>query len=139
MAARSSIGDALFLRSFESGDVSPSDFNHRGHLRLAYTYLCEYDVDSAYAKMKISIQSFLHRNNIDADNYHETMTKAWVQAVRHFIEMAGDTESFEEFIVFDKRLLDTEIMLSHYSRERLFSSHARSRYLPPDLQAIPSY
>ena len=67
------------------------------------------------------------------------MTKAWVQAVRHFIEMAGDTESFEEFIVFDKRLLDTEIMLSHYSRERLFLSHARSCYLPPDLQAIPSY
>lgn len=117
MAASSSISDVLFRKSFESGNVPPSDFTYLGHLRLAYTYLCENDVDSAFTKMKSSIQSFLNRNDIDAEKYHETMTKAWVQAVRHFIELAGDTVSFEEFIAFDSRLLNVEIMLSHYSRE----------------------
>jgi hypothetical protein len=36
-------------------------------------------------------------------------------------------------------LLDSRIMLTHYSAELLFSPAARAAYVPPDLSGIPEH
>jgi hypothetical protein len=45
--------------------------------------------------------------------------------------------SADAFIEANPALLDTRIMLTHYSRERLFSDAARREFVEPDLAPIP--
>ena len=137
MSARPSITDLDFRERFEAGEVGPSEFDHRGHLRLAYTYLCEDPLGGARERMHGALSAFLARHGVDAGHYHETLTVAWLGALRHFMDEAGATGSFDELLAHDDRLLDKDIMLTHYSRERLFSDEARNQYLAPDIQPIP--
>ncbi|MFK7903465.1 MAG: hypothetical protein AB8B49_11580 [Nitratireductor sp.] len=67
------------------------------------------------------------------------MTYAWIQAVHHFMQLSPNTDSFDEFICADERLLDTDVMLTHYNKETLFSDDARKGFVVPDVEAIPQY
>jgi hypothetical protein len=139
MAHTASTDDLAFRDSVESGTLQPSDFGHRAHLRLAYAYLTEHDTDGAYARMRTTILAFLARNGVDPSKYHETITRAWIMAVRHFMESSADCGSADEFIDANPVMLDSKIMLSHYSAELLFSNRARTGFVEPDLEQIPEY
>ncbi|MEM9795514.1 MAG: hypothetical protein AAF919_03435 [Pseudomonadota bacterium] len=139
MTAKPSIEDVGFKNRFEAGEVKPSEFHHRNHLKLAYVYLCESGVPAASDKMRGSLAKFLKDNNVPASKYHETLTISWTQAVKHFMAKAGAPTSFDEFIAADERLLDTDIMLTHYKRETLFSDRARSEFVQPDIEPIPQH
>jgi hypothetical protein len=134
-----SLEDYAFCLQFESGLVSPADFNHQAHVRLAYIYLCENTVEIAYCKMRDSIQALLAKNGLDTSKYHETLTRAWVMAVRHFMANTQPTNSASDFILNNPRLLDTKIMLTHYSESVLFTEQARHHFIEPDLETIPQY
>ncbi|KIC49593.1 hypothetical protein [Tateyamaria sp. ANG-S1] len=137
MTMMRSADDLTFRNRFEAGQVAPDDFNHRAHLRLAYVYLCEGAVDTAMPRMRTALHSFLKRNNVPADKYHETLTRSWLLAVQYFMDKAAAARSFNSFIAQDDRLLDTGIMLSHYRKDTLFSDAARAGFVAPDLQPIP--
>ncbi|MGB7181177.1 MAG: hypothetical protein WBD51_04520 [Burkholderiaceae bacterium] len=139
MNASAAIDDIRFRDDFESGRVMPADFHHRDHLRLAYVYLCESSLADAHGRMRSAIMKFLSANNVPSHKYHETLTKSWLKAVKHFLVCAGNISSFEQFLSADDRLLNIEIMLTHYSQTRLFSELARAQFVEPDLQAIPEY
>jgi len=139
---RASIDDQHFRRVFEACEVSPAAFDHEAHVRLAYIYLCEESVDGATARMKQAIQNFLQHLGADPAKYHETLTRAWIMAVQYFRSKsreweAGECASSAEFIAQNSVLLDSKIMLTHYSAAALFSMKARSTFVAPDIQAIP--
>lgn len=129
--------DRAFLEAFEAGRISPAEFGHRAHVRLAYVYLTEGAVDAAYVRMRAALHAFLERNAVDPSKYHDTLTRAWIQAVRHFMEHSEAADSADAFIARNPRLLDSRIMLSHYSAAVLFSDEARARFVAPDLSPIP--
>lgn len=135
--------DIQFRQEFESCKTPTSDFNHQAHIRLAYIYLSEHDDATSYEKMKSSLQNFLAHHNVDPSKYHETVTQAWILAVRHFMEKSDQsdnaTESATDFIDKNPRLLEEDIMLTHYTKEKLFSDEARLAYIEPDLDPIPRY
>ena len=133
----SSAADRAFLESFETCAIAPSAFHHREHVRLAYVYLCDGDVVDAHRRLRASLLAFLAHNGVDPAKYHETITRAWILAVDHFMERAEPAASFDDFIAANPRLLDTSIMLTHYSKERLFSDEARAAFVEPDLDPIP--
>jgi hypothetical protein len=135
----SSVEDQTFRQTFEACQVPPAEFNHRAHLRLAYVYLTEQNDDTAYQSMRNALFSFLRHHGVDIAKYHDTMTRAWVMAVRHFMENTPESESFEAFIELHPVMLDTKIMLTHYSAEVLFSAEARAGFVTPDLESIPVY
>jgi hypothetical protein len=139
MTHRLSADDIEFRTLFESGEFPPGEFDHRAHLRLAYIYLAEYDTDAAYRSMRSALRSFLAHLGIDASKYHDTLTRAWVMAVRHFMEKTPAADSADAFIYQNPQMLDSKIMLSHYSAELLFSDEARARFMEPDLESIPEY
>ena len=130
--------DIEFRRAFESGGIPPSGFDHAAHVRLAYVYLCQHEVDGATGAMRDALVAFLRAHGIPATKYHETLTRAWVLAVDHFMQQApGPYPSAAVFMQANPRLLDSRIMLTHYSAEVLFSAEARERFVPPDVQSIP--
>ncbi len=131
--------DEAFRIAFEAGRVAPAQFDHRAHVRLAYVYLVEHDTDAATTRMRHALQGFLQRHGIAATKYHETLTRAWTLAVRHFMERSPGTASAETFIARNPDLLDSKIMLTHYSASLLFSAEARDAFVEPDTSPIPRY
>ena len=131
--------DAEFKNKMESCAFPALDFNHRAHIRLAYVYLSEDNVESAAALMRETLNRFLAHNGVDPSKYHETLTTAWILAVHHFMNKTGATSSTDEFIDRNPELLDTKIMMTHYSVEVLFSDEARTAFVQPDLEPIPRY
>lgn len=134
----SSSADMLFVRRFESCELPPP-FSHRDHLRLAYVYLSESDVATSHTAVKRTLLRYLKYHRVDQSKYHETLTRAWLMAVRHFMAICPRSGSAASFLEHKPRLLDSRIMLKHYTPERLFSDAARSRFLEPDLLPIPQY
>lgn len=131
--------DRQFCADFAACRIPPSDFDHRAHVRLAYAYLAEHDSDTALALMRSALLGFIAHNNIPVAKYHETLTRAWILAVRHFMAISPVADSAEDFIERNPMLLDSKIMLTHYSAEVLFSPEARARFVEPNLDAIPRY
>jgi hypothetical protein len=107
-------GDAAFARAFERGEIAPADFHHASHLRLALAYLDESgSVDAATDRMAAALRRFAAAAG-QADKYHHTVTVFWMRMVA--------------------RLLDKDLPLTYYSRERLSDDAARSAWVEPDLQ-----
>ena len=131
--------DRAFREEFEAGRLTPAMFGHRAHVRLAYVYLAENDADTAAALMRSALLAFLEHHGIDMTKYHETMTRAWILAVRHFMELSAPAPSAEAFIDANPILLDSRIMLTHYSADLLFSQEARARFVEPDVDPIPRH
>ena len=134
-----SAADRQFRADFEFGRIAPEDFNHRAHVRLAYVLLAEHDAGAAIGLMREALQSFLAHHGIPAAKYHETLTRAWILAVHHFMAGSPGAESAEAFIDSNPQLLDSKIMLTHYSAEVLFGPDARTGFVEPNLSEIPRY
>jgi len=128
--------DRQFRLSFEACTIAPSEFNHQAHVRLAYIYLTEGDAASAVQKMRNALLKFIEHNNVPRSKFHETLTRAWVLAVQHFMNKSTGT-SAADFIAKNPELLDSKIMLTHYSASVLFSMDARASFVAPDLDPIP--
>jgi hypothetical protein len=99
-------------------------------------YLVENDLASAQRKMRGALLSFLAAHGIPPEKFHETLTRAWVLAVRHFMSRSPSL-CFSDFAAKSQPLLDSKVMLTHYSASVLFSPSARATYIEPDLEAIP--
>ena len=134
-----STANKRFCEQVESCVLPAADFDHRAHLKLAYIYLTQYDVESAYLRTKEAILNILDHNNIDPTKFHVTITRAWVLAVRHFMALTPACTDAETFIERQPVMLDSKIMLTHYSKEHLFSDVARLEFVQPDRDPIPRY
>lgn len=138
MTHSTSADDERFRDAFANGEVTPAQFDHRAHVRLAYVLLVKEDVDAATARMRSALLDFMGHHGVDPAKYHETITRAWILAIRHFMDRTGHSASADEFISANPILLDSKSMLTHYSADLLFSPEARARFVEPDLQRIPT-
>jgi hypothetical protein len=128
--------DRDFRAAFEAFTLAPAQFDHAAHVRLAYVYLVEHDVEAAAQQMRGALLKFIEHNGIPRSKFHETMTRAWVMAVRHFMNKSASASS-ADFLTRNAELLDSQIMLTHYSASVLFSPDARAGFVEPDLDPIP--
>lgn len=139
MAHTLSSDDHHFRKEFEGCRITPGEFNHRAHIRLAYIYLAENGPEEAFSLMRAALLGFLRHNGVPMSKYHETLTRAWILAVRHFMERSPTAPSADAFIAANPTLLDSKIMMTHYSAEVLFSEEARGRYVEADIDPIPHH
>ena len=137
MKHQTSPQDLEFQRAFEACEMPPDAFDHAAHVRLAYVYLCEQPVDGAAQRMKQSLLAYLAHLKVDQGKYHETITRAWIMAVDYFMGKTSACSSAADFMIANPELLDSKIMLTHYSAAVLFSPEARRSFAEPDLQSIP--
>jgi hypothetical protein len=134
---RPSSDDREFQRAFEACETAPAAFDHAAHVRLAYVYLCSGTLDESVRRMKASLLAFLAHLGVGEAKYHETLTRAWIMAVDHFMTQSSPCSSASAFMAANPALLDSRVMLTHYSAATLFSPEARQSFVPPDIQAIP--
>lgn len=134
-----SLSDREFRAAFEAGAYAPADFSHRAHVRLAYVYLAESDGAQALERYRAALIGFLSHHGIPATKYHETLTRAWLLGVHHFMHRSPEASSSDDFIARNPALLDSKIMLTHYSADLLFSPQARADFVEPNLDPIPRH
>ncbi|MDB5969689.1 MAG: hypothetical protein JWQ90_2139 [Hydrocarboniphaga sp.] len=136
MKYRVSPEDDRFRRAFEALQIDAGEFDHAAHVRLAYAYLCEDSVEGAVGRMKGALLAFLAHLGVGESKYHETITRAWVLAVDHFMNRSAACSSYAELVRISPQLLDSRIMLTHYSADVLFSPAARKAFVEPNIQSI---
>jgi len=140
MGHQAAAEDKAFIRALEAFEIAVETFTHRSHIQMAYTYLCEHDTQTTSRKVRYALCRFLSYVGVEpSTKYHETMTQAWVLAVRHFMARTSGKSSASEFIDANPELLDTGIIMTHYSKDVLFSDKARSSFVEPNLVPIPRY
>ncbi len=125
--------DDAFLAAFEAAHL-PS-FDHRDHVRVAFAYARRGGIDHAVDRARRGLRQFATAHGEPA-RYHETMTTAWARVVAHHA-LADADRGFDAFLAAHPKLLRRDLLLGHYSRERLFGDAARARFVEPDLLALP--
>ena len=121
-----------FMRAFEVGSLSKSEWTHSRHLVMALWYLRHHNRDEATSLIRDGIQRFNERQR-NPTGYHETITLAWVAVIESFL---GVRNLDVPLSILAGELLrqcgDKNYLLRFYSRERLFCDQARACWVPPD-------
>lgn len=128
--------DLAFLQAFEDGKLSPSEFSHRGHIRMAWLYLHAYGWDEGISRIRSGIQTFAARLGATS-KYHETITVFWARVVQHMITDQPQIDNFEDFLAAFPEILDSHLIERHYSKEVLRSPLARQQWVEPDIVMLP--
>ena len=123
------------VRAFEEGTIRRDDWRHAEHLVVALYYCSTCELEAAIDKMRSGIFNLLESFGVDLARempYHETLTIFWMRTVNGF-EKEKNGESLLEKANAVVELFDKDYPLRFYSRERLFSEDARSRFVEADL------
>src|SRR5260221_13470455 len=93
----SQLSDDDFVQAFLSGALTPPEFHHRDHLRLAWCLVRQRGVESATHTITAGIQTFATRHG-QAGKYHETMTRFWGRLVGHMVGVRPDGTAVATFL-----------------------------------------
>lgn len=124
-----------FRVAFESCSLDRDDWDHRNHVRLAWLYLREADLEDAMQRMKDGIYRY-DEGTTEICNYHETMTRFWMVRVAKGLEGAPEGEDFEAFMARCPSLGDKRLILQYYSQPRVITDEARDGFVEPDLKPL---
>lgn len=131
LLATAHLTDDEFLEAFHSCRLATSEFRHADHLRLAWLHLAREPFETALASVRSGIRMFAKHHKLSG-LYHETITIAWVHL------LATHTENtFDEFVVVNESLLNSNLLHRFWTPEILASREARARWVPPDRQELP--
>lgn len=126
------IEDIEFIAKFENLSLDPMEFNHLGHLRIAWLYLNHCELEEAIVKVTSGI--FKYASNLGApDKFRHTLTAAIVRIIAKRLTASGKG-SFSDFIKNNQDLLDDlpGVLNMHYSHAVLYSDEAKKVYVQPD-------
>lgn len=125
-------------RKFERGTLALEDWSHSAHLALCCWYLMR-QPRSAESLLREGIQNLNRANGVIStatSGYHETLTLFWIAKVRGLLDVCqGEDLAVLNAVV--SGLANKELVLFHFSRERIMSSEARQRWCEPDLRPLP--
>lgn len=119
---------------FEACTLPYENWTHRAHVAVALHYLNEQTPAEALKRLRTHIQQFNNRVG-DPAGYHETITCLFVQKVSAYLLKTAKADlpvAVNELAAS----CDLNWMLTFYSKDRLWSSEARSEWLEPDLRKL---
>ena len=134
------MNDDILMRRFEACELSPDEWHHREHVRLAYLYLLRCPPAEALERMRAGLKALNAAQNVPESldrGYHETLTQGWMQLVHVALCEFGPAENSEAFLEKQTQLLAWRALLFFYSRDRILSAEAKARFLEPDLAPLP--
>lgn len=132
--------DETFLKQFEAAAIPRESWRHRDHIRAAYLYLRRHPLEEATNRIRASIQKLnaAHQTPETLERgYHETITQAWMRLVHCALCQFGPRATADAFLDEQSQLLSKRALLLFYSRDRLMSAEAKTRFVEPDLAPLP--
>ena len=110
-------------------------FDHRQHVRFAWATQRQAPGTPGADVVAGEIEEFAALRAPGL--YHETLTRFWVELVRHAIERSSDADDFELLLRESPLLLDKRAPGHHYSQRLLQSDQSRAAWVAPDLLPMP--
>ena len=136
-AAVARVGEGL-LR----GDLPRPEWTHEAHLAATLYLLLrhpEVDLEAELPGLIRRYNESVGGVNSDSEGYHETITRAFLRGVRLFLEEADTSRPLHNLAneLLHSPMGRRDWPLRFWSKERLMSTEARRRFVPPDLAAMP--
>src|SRR5450755_2383301 len=104
------------LEQFEACTLPNSSFHHHEHVRLAFLYLCKYQVLEALQRFSDSLTKFAATNGRPG-LYNETITWAFFLLIRERTVRAGRLQNWGDFAACNPDLLNwKDNVLKRYYR-----------------------
>ena len=128
--------DLLLLQQFETKTLPNEAFRHREHVRLTWVYLTLEPADHVGARLCRCLLELATSHGV-ARRFHHTLTIVWVRIIESERRSFSDIP-FDALVTFCPSLLNKDLPLSYYSRERLYSDEARQHWVEPDLKPLPT-
>ena len=127
--------DDEFLLAFETCAFTRPEWTHESHVRMAWLYLTRLPFVAALDSVRRGIRK-LNAKIGSPDGYHETITAAFVRVIASRVRPGEDYPAFRDR---NPDLLDRTLaaLLRHYTKDRLWSPEARSRFIGPDVEELP--
>ena len=117
-------------------DISPEDFDHAAHVKLAWAYLRAAPPETAEARFVAALRRLTQRFGVP-ERYHETITRAfWLLIAERYRRDPG--ASWPAFAGENPDLFDRRLLHGYYSAERLESDEARRHFLLPEPGKLPN-
>jgi len=130
--------DEQFLADFQQLRLSPEQFTHHAHVRVAWLHLQRYELDEAIAHTGRGIEA-LATHFGTAGKFHWTITAALLHLM-HSHGAADRALSWDDFRARVPDLLGNAraLLARHYSDALLASDAARQSIVAPDLAPLPA-
>lgn len=129
------------ISAFESCMLPRGEWNHRAHLTVGLWYLVRHEKAEATELIRQNIQKYNRAHGIlttKESGYHETITLFFIRVVSKYLSEAGSASS--SIVALLNGLIasygDKNLPLRYYSKERLMSWEARTRWVEPDLKPL---
>jgi hypothetical protein len=128
------------VRELEACTLPRACWTHQAHLTVALWYLLRHDEAKATKLIRARIKRYNKSQGIETTptgGYHETITLFYIRVIRRFLSAAKPDCTL---VALANSLVaacgDKNLPLLYYSRERLMSVQARSRWVEPDRNAL---
>ena len=137
--------DLQFITQFEDLSLDPGYFNHLGHLRLAWLYLLENDLDTALDRVCRGIKAYAESLGA-ADKFHYTLTDGIVR-IEHQRMMLLQQQlnvgslnagQWSDFIAANADLVNDgqKVLQQYYSPQLLATEQARLGRVEADIKSL---
>ncbi len=131
----------LLVKAFEERALPKEEWTHAAHLTVGLFYCFHHPFGMAKNLMSDGIYRLNDAHgtpNTETSGYHETLTVFWLKTIAVFLEKNRTEKSLAVLAngLFSS-VDDTKLPLKYYSRELLFSTEARLKYVEPDLEKFP--
>ncbi len=135
--------DVELVRQFEGLTLPIALWTYRAHVRVAYTYLQRHGFEEALQHMRKGVKKYNAANNVPnspTSGYHETTTHAFLWLIH--VTMQAYSESHpvskaDEFCDMHPQLMSKHILRLFYSPACRMMPEAKTRFVEPDLAALP--
>lgn len=133
-----SVGDEIFIQSFEDATLPFENWTHEAHIRMAWNYILVHGRDKAIPLIRDGIKHYneVHQDQIKT-GYHETITMFYSFVIADAIKNTNNASTFEAFLKANGHLLDRSLMYKYYSKTRFADPHAKHKFVLPDIQVLP--
>jgi hypothetical protein len=136
----SSLEVERLVREFEACRLARAKWTHQAHLTVALWYLIRYPKHEATRMIHRGIKRYNKANGIETTKtggYHETITGFYIRVICKFLEGAN-LDCTLAVLANDliEKCGDKNLPLLYYSRERLMSWEACTKWVEPDLKAL---
>jgi hypothetical protein len=128
------------VREFEACTLPSERWTHEAHLTVALWYLTRHADRDATRRIRAGIQRYNLSRGVEMTKdggYHETLTLFYIRVIRRYLESACEAQTLAQLL---DGLIATcgerNFPFEYYSRERLLSWDARTRWLAPDLKPL---
>jgi hypothetical protein len=128
------------ISAFEACTLPRERWSHHAHLTVGLWYLVRHEKREATEMIRRNIQKYNRAHGIvttKTSGYHETITLFFIRVVSKYLKEASTNNSIVALL---NGLIDSygdrNLPLAYYSKERLMSPEARTRWLEPDLKPL---